>query len=604
MSKHNKYPCGVCGKCASTSAIFCNTCKSWNHLKCVNLIYNNVKNLSEEDCKSWKCPNCKQNYVEESGDERIVCDKHEEEPSNLEDSLTLAAEIGQALLRENEELKQALHETSNAKSVYELELEDKIKQKEEEIEIMLEKCKEKEELLLVITTLRNKLEEEKKLNMELILQAEQGNCGMVEKRKELPCTKCEILKNETKNMISSIRSLEIAAKEIKNENLVLQSKLNNSQCIQCFPPLKLNTGTKQNIVADQNKWQKVPVAHKKSVPPKIQTTSSWIDTNNRFEVLSGEETDEDEFGDDTEVATKSKEEGRKQINKNKSIFFKSTRQNKTKSKNQRHTATHTVKQNMHVTTRPSMESGTINKNKILILADSHGRGCGEHIRDRLGRMFVVTSIIKPNANFNDVIENIEELTESYQNGDYVIVLAGTNNFNNRTPDLDFRFDLIKQVARKTNVVIPGIPHRFDKLGFNTNDAIKRSNIKLIEYIRVSKLDNLNFVIVPNTKYTLHDQTKHGLHFNASGYVIPQATESELITLPHETYVDAVKGITDIPGGEAEFTTSTTSEVLQSHEERDSPVPVLTTTITKLDNKTCTDDFLGTQVPPPELQHRT
>ncbi|KAG8324757.1 hypothetical protein J6590_084788 [Homalodisca vitripennis] len=273
-----------------------------------------------------------------------------------------------------------------------------------------------------------------------------------------------------------------------------------------------------------------------------------------------------------------------------------------------------------------MESGTINKNKILILADSHGRGCGEHIRDRLGRMFVVTSIIKPNANFNDVIENIEELTESYQNGDYVIVLAGTNNFNNRTPDLDFRFDLIKQVARKTNVVIPGIPHRFDKLGFNTNDAIKRSNIKLIEYIRVSKLDNLNFVIVPNTKYTLHDHTKHGLHFNASGkiklsnqiclgiknhisknirgYVIPQATESELITLPHETYVDAVKGITDIPGGEAEFTTSTTSEVLQSHEERDSPVPVLTTTITKLDNKTCTDDFLGTQVPPPELQHRT
>ncbi|KAG8305495.1 hypothetical protein J6590_068887 [Homalodisca vitripennis] len=285
-----------------------------------------------------------------------------------------------------------------------------------------------------------------------------------------------------------------------------------------------------------------------------------------------------------------------------------------------------VKQNMHVTTRPSMESGTINKNKILILADSHGRGCGEHIRDRLGRMFVVTSIIKPNANFNDVIENIEELTESYQNGDYVIVLAGTNNFNNRTPDLDFRFDLIKQVARKTNVVIPGIPHRFDKLGFNTNDAIKRSNIKLIEYITVSKLDNLNFVIVPNTKYTLHDHTKHGLHFNASGkiklsnqiclgiknhisknirgYVIPQATESELITLPHETYVDAVKGITDIPGGEAEFTTSTTSEVLQSHEERDSPVPVFTTTITKLDNKTCTDDFLGTQVPPPELQHRT
>ncbi|KAG8309965.1 hypothetical protein J6590_072733 [Homalodisca vitripennis] len=285
------------------------------------LIYNNVKNLSEEDCKSWKCPNCKQNYVEESGDERIVCDKHEEEPSNLEDSLTLAAEIGQALLRENEELKQALHETSNAKSVYELELEDKIKQKEEEIEIMLEKCKEKEEeLLLVITTLRNKLEEEKKLNMELILQAEQGNCGMVEKRKELPCTKCEILKNETKNMISSIRSLEIAAKDIKNENLVLQSKLNNSQCIQCFPPLKLNTGTKQNIVADQNKWQKVPVAHKKSVPPKIQTTSSWIDTNNRFEVLSGEETDEDEFGDDTEVATNQKRKAGNKLTKINQFF--------------------------------------------------------------------------------------------------------------------------------------------------------------------------------------------------------------------------------------------------------------------------------------------
>lgn len=332
MSKNTKYACGVCGKCASTAAIFCNNCKKWNHLKCVNLKYNVVKNFSEDEGKSWKCLKCKQidretvlqtkGYIENMG-----------KNINLNGSLNLDTEIKQALLQENEELRQALHETSNAKSMYELELEDKIQEREEQVEMMLKEYLEKENNLnLIIKNLKNKLEEEKKLTLELIRQAEVDKIKSNEMLKELVCKKCEIYKEEVKNMISTIRSLEAVIGELNEENSVLQNKVKNSelQCTQCFPHLGLKNNSSQNIHTDRDNWHQVPVS-KKSDLQKKQTSESYFDTQNRFELFSADWSDEeDKSGHDTILVEKLKEREYRELNKNKSLIRQTKRVRKAK----------------------------------------------------------------------------------------------------------------------------------------------------------------------------------------------------------------------------------------------------------------------------------
>ncbi|KAK9702686.1 hypothetical protein QE152_g29795 [Popillia japonica] len=68
------------------------------------------------------------------------------------------------------------------------------------------------------------------------------------------------------------------------------------------------------------------------------------------------------------------------------------------------------------------------KRRILIVADSHGRGFTEELREMDSiRNYNVLTIFKPNACIENVVENLVPLTEGFNNDDCVIILGGTNN---------------------------------------------------------------------------------------------------------------------------------------------------------------------------------
>jgi len=79
---------------------------------------------------------------------------------------------------------------------------------------------------------------------------------------------------------------------------------------------------------------------------------------------------------------------------------------------------------------PSQRSRTARrsqqKKKILFLADSHGRYCGEKLQNSLGNSYEVCTIFKPNAKLEQVIEDVENLTKNFSLEDTVIIQAGTN----------------------------------------------------------------------------------------------------------------------------------------------------------------------------------
>lgn len=67
------------------------------------------------------------------------------------------------------------------------------------------------------------------------------------------------------------------------------------------------------------------------------------------------------------------------------------------------------------------------KPKILILSDSHGRDLSVTLNNLLNSRFSVQSFFKPNASFEQVTTNINELAKDFNKSDFVVVLAGVNN---------------------------------------------------------------------------------------------------------------------------------------------------------------------------------
>jgi hypothetical protein len=67
------------------------------------------------------------------------------------------------------------------------------------------------------------------------------------------------------------------------------------------------------------------------------------------------------------------------------------------------------------------------KHKVLILADSHMRGCTNVIADLLGNSYSVTGIIKPNARLFVITASLKSEIESLTQKDFVIICGGTND---------------------------------------------------------------------------------------------------------------------------------------------------------------------------------
>lgn len=156
---------------------------------------------------------------------------------------------------------------------------------------------------------------------------------------------------------------------------------------------------------------------------------------------------------------------------------------------------------------------TINKpescnTKILLLSDSHGRNLSLHMRQKLNKNVKLDSIFKPNANFQCVTENFNQLTKYYNTDDFVIITAGTNDQN--IEDYKQSVTNIVKNCEHTNLIINMVPYRYDCVKMNTN--IYEQNKYLFELSSKYKFKTVDLNVFLNRK----DYTRHGLHLNMYG----------------------------------------------------------------------------------------
>jgi len=115
-------------------------------------------------------------------------------------------------------------------------------------------------------------------------------------------------------------------------------------------------------------------------------------------------------------------------------------------------------------TRDDYNKKTSNKkqNKIIILGDSHARGCAQEVQHNLGHDFEVQRIVKPGANTEIIVNTSPKITRTFTNKDVVVVWGGTLDVGrNETKKGLHQMKNFVSNHNQINVIVMSVPCRYD-----------------------------------------------------------------------------------------------------------------------------------------------
>jgi hypothetical protein len=98
---------------------------------------------------------------------------------------------------------------------------------------------------------------------------------------------------------------------------------------------------------------------------------------------------------------------------------------------------------------------------ILIIGDSHVRGCSEKLMNSLGKAYRFIGITKPNANLSAIFNSMNLKDDKLSKRD-VVIFFGSRDIakNESTQGLRMISNFVRRLEY-TNVIITTAPHRFD-----------------------------------------------------------------------------------------------------------------------------------------------
>lgn len=139
------------------------------------------------------------------------------------------------------------------------------------------------------------------------------------------------------------------------------------------------------------------------------------------------------------------------------------------------------------------------KNKVLLLADEYGRGMRNILESFIGKDFVVTAVLKPNAPLDQILRSCGTLCKDFTKSDYIVILAGSNDTN----PIKFQSFLYYylNLFENTNVILGEICR-----SKHLNESKLNNCLKVIssQFINVKLLD-LIFFEKHNDKYCRFDK---------------------------------------------------------------------------------------------------
>jgi hypothetical protein len=150
------------------------------------------------------------------------------------------------------------------------------------------------------------------------------------------------------------------------------------------------------------------------------------------------------------------------------------------------------------------------RRKVILLGDSHIRGCSEILGDLLGTSFSVIRITKPNYNMKAVINSINFKAEKLSRRDVVILCGGTRDIAKNETNNGLRYaSQFANSAAHTNVIIMCAPTGFVLLSSScVNKEVASFNRKLQKVMKP-----YTHVEVCSVSTNWDHFTSHGMHMN-------------------------------------------------------------------------------------------
>jgi hypothetical protein len=121
------------------------------------------------------------------------------------------------------------------------------------------------------------------------------------------------------------------------------------------------------------------------------------------------------------------------------------------------------------------------KHRVMIIGDSHLKGCASRVISSLDTRFNVCAFLKPGSSSLTLMETTKSDIDKLTKDDFLIVCSGANDIykNSSNDALKNIIKFIKSV-NNTNIILVCVPHRFDlSNNSDTNDRINLHNGKLM-----------------------------------------------------------------------------------------------------------------------------
>ena len=155
-------------------------------------------------------------------------------------------------------------------------------------------------------------------------------------------------------------------------------------------------------------------------------------------------------------------------------------------------------------------SGNKVLNRIVILGDSHVRGCASEVQHNLDSSFVTQGMVKPGANIKEIITPPTSFTKKLSKKDVVVIWGGTHDISkNESKNAILQIESFVQNHNNTNIIVMGAPCRYDLDPSScVNNEVKVFNRKLRKYLKL--YTNVSMIDIDTNRELF---TKHGLHMN-------------------------------------------------------------------------------------------
>jgi len=150
---------------------------------------------------------------------------------------------------------------------------------------------------------------------------------------------------------------------------------------------------------------------------------------------------------------------------------------------------------------------------MVILSDSHLKGCLKMIKNLLGDSVSIPGWTKPGARAEDILVGSNTDLMDLDKKDVIVISAGANDiYKNKSSKALHKVIQFMQRNYNTNIIMYAVPQRYDLLSSScVNVAIHAFNVRLKNL--VSAFSRVTFLDSPSNR---NSYTSFGIHLNGKG----------------------------------------------------------------------------------------